>query len=745
MTVLAILGISLLLFVLGGAFYGRHIGRVFGEDPNRATPAVALEDGLDYVPTKTPVVFAHHFASIAGAGPIVGPIIGIVFGWLPAVIWIVGGAIFAGAVHDYAAMFVSVREKGKSIAMIARQTLGKTTFLLFVFLLIVLMVLVTAMFLILSAKALTSTVPAAALELSADQNLIHVDAAGDAHIGGIATMSVIIITAFAPLMGWLYLKRKTPVWTCSLLALGLCAASITIGVFMPVRVPSVAWIEALGFGNSSEVLWMLFLSGYCLLAAGLPVWIFLQSRDFVNVHILYIGIALLLVALVSAGLQGAPADFPMYQGLTVEIPSGGGMATMFIWPYLFITIACGACSGFHSLCASGTTAKQVVSERSIRRVGFYGMLLEGFLAVCVVCACLVGLSHGSYADLMLNPEIKANPVLTFAIAVGHTVNQGLGIPVAAGAVFGMLLLEGFLVTTLDTAIRLSRYLLQEAWSTIFASYDVFAEKELAEEQRIAGGACCGLEIPDLSEGHTGPHDPELQPAGAAGLETMVTLPHSAQREGIVATTGVQRIALKVLEHYWFNTALIVVLMLWMATTGHVLALWALFGSGNQLLAGLSLTMASCWLLSKGRSVAYTLVPAILMLATTLTMLVQLLLGYLTRLDGGATMIDGMSMADGLLATIVLAFAGGLLLVFGPRRGYVSVSACMILAGAVTVFLRFGAGVAESVRGEGAAIAPLLVFDLVILALTAGILVQAFRRLLGALWRPAPVEVIASGA
>ncbi len=291
---------------------------------------------------------------------------------MPAVLWIVFGALLAGAVHDYSATFVSVRERGRSIAVIARQTLGLPAFILFVLLLIVLMVLVTAMFLILSTTALTSAYPAEKLRLDPNQTTFALDDKGNALIGGIATMSVIIITATAPLMGWLYLIRKVPVLWCSMLAMVICAVSIWIGVMYPVRIPAeVPFLPSNATMTSGQVLWMIGIAGYCLFAAGLPVWIFLQSRDFLNVHILYVGIGVLMLGLLIVSLQGTPVDFPAFRGWSVEMPTAGGSQSYFIWPFMFITIACGACSGFHSLCATGTTSKQVCPEKAARQVSYW--------------------------------------------------------------------------------------------------------------------------------------------------------------------------------------------------------------------------------------------------------------------------------------------------------------------------------------------------------------------------------------
>ena len=206
--------------------------------------------------------------------------------------------------------------------------------------------------------------------------------------------------------------------------------------------------------------------------------------------------------------------------------------------------------------------------------------------------------------LTMTPGSQPNPVLTFAVAVGEVVHRSLGLPMAFGVVFGMLLLEGFIITTLDTAVRLARYLLEELWATLFARFDVFAERNAREQAMLHA------------------ENPELDPSGAAGIETAISVPTPRTPKHPIKTSGLLRWLLRVLEHSWFNTGVVVALMLMMAFTGYVNALWQLFGAGNQLLAGLSLLIVSTWLLLHGRSPLYTLLPAVLMLVTTLTTLVQ---------------------------------------------------------------------------------------------------------------------------
>ncbi|MCH7813992.1 MAG: carbon starvation protein A, partial [Planctomycetes bacterium] len=319
MSVLVIMLLAALGLILGGRFYAPVIGRVLGERADRITPAVAFDDGRDYVPTKTPVVFAHHFASIAGAGPIIGPVLAILYGWGPTLLWIVVGGVFLGAVHDYVSTHIALREGGKNLTVVARRYIGPGAFVMLLILLIAMLALVCAAFLDLSAAALTSKVPLEVLGLSADQTTFRVED-GQAVIGGIASTSVVVITLCSPLLGFLYLKRKVPVWLCSVLAMVICGLSIAIGLRWPMSV--------------SPESWKLLIAGYVLISAGLPVWLFLQSRDFINVHILYAGMAFLVVSLIAAGLRGGgqmagETPIPMDNWAAASSKMGSG------WPVLF--------------------------------------------------------------------------------------------------------------------------------------------------------------------------------------------------------------------------------------------------------------------------------------------------------------------------------------------------------------------------------------------------------------------------
>ncbi len=452
MNVLLILAVAVAAFLLAGRFYSRYIARVLGEDKNNPTPAVSCNDGRDYVPTKPYIVFAHHFSAIAGAGPILGPTMGILYGFIPAWLWVVLGGIFIGAVHDFTSLFISIREGGKSMAEVARKTLGNAGFNLFIGFTIVMIVLVTSSFLSATAISLTSLWPLSKIGAVEGQTILKTvvqDGVVMGRIGGIASMSVIIITFCSPFLGWLLYKKGIKTFLAFLLALAISLLSILVGIAYPVTL--------------SPVTWMVIISVYVFFAAGVPVWVILQPRDLINVQILYGGIILLLLSLFSTGFGGLTVSFPRF-----NIPEGV-LSLGLIWPMMFCTIACGAISGFHALVAGGTTGKQVSCETHARKIGYNSMLLESVLAVCVLLAIGAALSFGDYKSIVwpTDPAVKSNPILGFSLAAGGLFHQALGIPTALGAIFGILMVEGFVVTTLDAAVRLNRYLFEELWSILF--------------------------------------------------------------------------------------------------------------------------------------------------------------------------------------------------------------------------------------------------------------------------------------
>jgi carbon starvation protein len=451
MNVLVYFLTSLVLFGLAIRFYSKYVSKEIGVNPKRPTPAVEKNDGKDYVPTKFHILFGHHFSSISGAGPIIGPTMGIIYGFIPGWLWIVLGGIFMGAVHDFTSLFVSIREGGKSMAEVARRTLGNTGFVLFILFTIIMLVLVTSAFLSAAATSLTSKWPILKLGLSLDQNLLRTETAEDGTvlgiIGGIASMSVVIITFSSPLLGYLIYRRKIKTYLAYSLAAVICITSIAVGIYHPI--------------SFSAETWMIIVSIYVFIAAGIPVWMILQPRDFINVQILYLGILGLVFSLLLGGAGGLSLKMPSFN-IAQGVKSLG-----YVWPMLFITIACGAISGFHSLVTSGTDCKQLSREGDARKIGYNGMLLESVLALSVLLALGSVLIFADYKSIVW-PEVgRSNPILAFALATGKLLHQSLGISVALGCVFGILMVEGFIITTLDTAVRLNRYLFEEVWGLVF--------------------------------------------------------------------------------------------------------------------------------------------------------------------------------------------------------------------------------------------------------------------------------------
>ena len=463
----------LVALTLGYLLYGRLIARLVGIDPERTTPATKVDDGVDYVPTKPFVLFGHHYSSIAAAGPIVGPAVAMIYGWLPGLLWMVFGVIFIGAVHDFTSLFVSIRQGGKSVAEVARNTLGKSGFFLYVIFAIILCVLVAAAFLDLTAKALTSHFPVAELNLPQDQTLLETrvrvtegapEGILEGRIGGIASTSVIVITFFAPILGFLLYRKKIRVLLASAICLVICAGSIWIGFLWPLHL--------------DPKLWMGIVLVYCVFAGFIPLWMVLQPRDFTNVHLLFIGLAAMTLGLVAAGLQGAVIDAPM-----TNFEEGSEKLGL-IWPIMFVVIACGSVSGAHGLVCGGTTCRQVASEKHVPAIGYGGMLLETLLGVCVVLCIGAGLGFASYKAAVFGGG--AGAPIAFAAGVGQTLTKGFHLPPVYGTVFGILLLEGFLVTTTDTIIRLSRYLLEEFWKGIFETPPAFLQNRAVNTVIIAG-------------------------------------------------------------------------------------------------------------------------------------------------------------------------------------------------------------------------------------------------------------------
>jgi carbon starvation protein len=580
MNVLIPLLLGLGLLFLATRTYPFYLSRKLGVNDAVPTPAHRHTDGRDYVPTRTHVVFAHHFSVIAGAGPIVGPTLALAYGWAPTAFWIVLGCIFFGAAHDMASMFVSMREDGRSIADMARRSLGGAGYLFFLVFLVMILTLINAIFLNLSCKALTASYPASLLKLETGTRLLHTftDPQGVlmGRIGGIATTSVFVITAFAPLIGWLTYKRRWHTGVLYILAAVICALSVLFGFYHPILL--------------EEGTWRYTMSLYCFFACWLPVWLVLQPRDFVNVQILYGGLIVMVVGLVYYGFAGRPLSAEAFAVAEGAKLSGGP-----IWPFLFITVACGAISGFHSLAATGTTVKQISKESEVRRVGYNAMILEGALALLTLVLIGAALPRAEYLNIVYPAVMKdSNPVLAFSVAMGYLLNQMIGLKVAIGCVIGILVLEGFVVTTLDTAVRLCRYMLEEFWSYLFR--------------------------------------------------------------------GRQPVFMK---NPFFNTLIAVALMLFFALNSTIMSAWKIFGAGNQLIAALAMTVVTVWLLQRGRSFWFTVIPAVLMTVTTFATLIISIRKNLAAAASGHWVAEGQGPLT-FAAVLLLVLAVGVIFVSAKK-------------------------------------------------------------------------------
>ena len=451
MNIAIVMLVSGMALVLGYKFYSGFIARVLGVDESRPTPATRINDGVDFVPTKPLVLFGHHFAAIAAAGPIVGPTLALYFGFVPGWVWILVGGVFIGAVHDFTALFVAVREGGRSVAEVARKTLGKAGFTFYIIFAIILCLLVIAAFLQLTAVALTSTLPpddVSLTEATGSLHLLQQDGVMKVQIGGVASMSVIIMTLLAPVIGWMIYKKHMNIWFVTAIAFIVSFGSIIFGYYYPITLNPTMWIVIITF--------------YVFFASWIPVWIILQPRDFVNAQILYLGLASMVVGVIGAGIGGAVINVPSFN--LDEAFSAPNLGLM--WPFLFITIACGAASGAHGLVCGGTSCKQLSNEKHARLIGYGGMLLEGLLALCVILLISGGMDFEKYKSIVYPTQGASNAPLAFALGLGNILNMSIGLPKVFGTIWGILLLEGFLVTTIDALVRLSRYLFEELWMAI---------------------------------------------------------------------------------------------------------------------------------------------------------------------------------------------------------------------------------------------------------------------------------------
>ncbi len=530
--ILAVL-LCFVAYVAGYLAYSRFLGRrLFALRADHATPAHVLEDGVDYVPTHPLVLFGHHYASVTGLSPMLGPAIAVIWGWLPAMLWVVLGSVFIGCVHDFGALVVSIRSRGMSIGVIAEGLIGRR------------------------AKSLMHAIIffAIALAMGVFAYVVALLFSSEYYPESVVPSAVILAAAL--LVGWLTRRRGMSLWWLIAGAFVVTLATVAASPLMPVR-----WASVPG--------WTWVLLAYAWLASVLPVWSLLQPRDFLNSLLLYLGLGLtylgffvlrpdFVAPVVEAHPPGAP---PMY-------------------PFVFIVIACGAASGFHSLVSSGTTAKQLDRETQARPIGYGAMIGESLLGLAAVVACTAGFVSPErwrhhYADWS---SIQGLGSSMSAFIEGATrFVAALGVPEATARTLLAVVVVSFALTTLDSATRLLRYNLEEIGASI--RFRPLADRYLSSTLAVAAIAFFAFYKID---------------GRAAGL-----------------------------------------------------ALWQLFGSTNQLLAGLALLVVSLYLMERRRPALPYLLPMLFMMATTIVAMVTKLRAYLA--EGNTTLL----LVGGTIFTIAM--------------------------------------------------------------------------------------------
>jgi carbon starvation protein len=542
----------LVLYALGYRFYSTYLAeRVYALDAEFVTPAHEFSDGIDFVPTNKHVLFGHHFTSIAGAAPIVGPAIAVIWGWVPALLWIVLGTIFFSGAHDFGSIVVSVRNRARNIGTLSADVINRRSRTLFLAIIFFLLTLVNAVFAIVIAN-LFIAFPGVVIPIMAEIPIA---------IG----------------VGQYIYRKRTLALGPSILGVILLYALIPLGHAYPVTLDGVAG----SLGMSAHTLWVVLMFAYAGIASRVPVWILLQPRDYINSHQLFIalgaiflGMAVGMNRIVAPALNSSPEGAPPW------------------FPFLFITIACGAISGFHSLVGSGTTSKQLDKDTDARFVGYMGSLGEGSLAVGAVLATTAGIAivgldwNEQYADW---GAASGGAVGNFVQGVAGFASN-LGVPVTYGVIFAALVVISFAATTLDSGVRMQRYIIQEI------------------------GEIAGIRV----------------------LKENLTL----------------------------VSVLAVVLPLGLAMAPGNLAfgrLWTLFGTTNQLTAGLALAVIAVWVLRNRRNPLAQIIPLAFLLTMTSWALLQNTLNFVR--DGDWLLAPLNIVIFGLSIWLIVEAVSAL------RRGY----------------------------------------------------------------------------
>ena len=606
-------------FVLAYRTYGRFIAsRVFKLDPNRVTPSHELEDGVDYVPTRPPVLFGHHFASIAGLGPILGPAIAVIWGWVPAVLWVIFGSIFIGAVHDMGALIVSLRYKGRSIGDVCGDLIGPRARLLALLIIFFLMALamgafvnaISALFVSFNPDAIIPSFGLMVVAMVIGVSVYKLNVGlGPATVAGLAVFAGLILWGVEqPITTY---EWFTPAETQTALAEARDteASELAPGFEAPYGASAaVAHFQAQGKKeavkdineavNTAKYTWIGVLLLYGFIASVLPVWLLLQPRDYINSFQLYFALATMTVGLLIASWTGAPEahiDAEVFRPVVLNAPLETGQTFDTApkapnWlPLLFVTIACGAVSGFHSLVSSGTTVRQLNRETDALPIGYGAMLTEGALAILVIMACVAGLGAsaweigGTYGSWEGAAGLASK--LNAVVHGGGNFIAQVGIPVHYGRAVLAVTVVAFAMTTLDSATRLLRFNVEEIGRSLGQRW--LANRYLASMIAVAGIAFFGL-VPGRN------------------------------------------------------------------------ALWTLFGSTNQLMAGLTLLTISVFLFKLGRPIRYTIIPMVFMLALAGWALAIQLHGFILKGNRplvGVTVIV-LAMSGWLVVEALLSFARG---------------------------------------------------------------------------------------
>lgn len=428
MNTLVLLLICVAVLLCGYIFYGRWLCKQWGVGESKEqTPAHTMEDGVDYVPAKAQVLMGHHFSSIAGAGPITGPIGAAMFGWIPVTLWILVGGIFFGGVHDFGALFASIRHKGQSIGEIISTNMSRRAKRLFIIFAYLTLILVVAAF----ASIVASTFKATYSETGV---LDKVASASNASVAMVSLLFILIAIVF----GFCVYRRNASMGLSTILGIVAIVICMAVGMnFHPIYL--------------SETTWMVVVGIYITVASVTPVWILLQPRDYLSSFLLYAMLFVAFVGVIGAHPNIDPATFPAFAGFAV----GEGNDIKYMFPILFTTVACGAISGFHSLVSSGTTSKQLDKETDAKPIAYGGMLLECVLAVLTLCAIAYARQTGHTAGAT---DIFAGGISAMVAAIPGC--KGL-----ENILYTLLVLtySAFCLTSLDTATRLARFMFQEFW------------------------------------------------------------------------------------------------------------------------------------------------------------------------------------------------------------------------------------------------------------------------------------------